>query len=109
MKFARFNRYFFLVIVITILVLLYIFRESNKWNDLGFVLKGSEFWTTTTTTKSEENVSESSPDDDEELPTNAENVCNYGVTGPRILCAVFTHYGNLDTKAKSINMTWGKF
>lgn len=36
------------------------------------------------------------------------NKCNYKINGPRILCAVFTHKANFETKAKSVNKTWGK-
>lgn len=35
--------------------------------------------------------------------------CNYDLNGPKIYCAVLTHYGNLDTKAMSVNKTWGNY
>lgn len=35
------------------------------------------------------------------------NKCNYGPNGPKIYCAVVTHYGNLATKALAVNKTWG--
>lgn len=34
--------------------------------------------------------------------------CNYGSKGPRILCCVITHFGNLETKVVAVNNTWGK-
>jgi hypothetical protein len=37
------------------------------------------------------------------------NKCNYGPNGPRIYCAVLTHFGNLQTKAQSVRKTWGKY
>ena len=37
------------------------------------------------------------------------NKCNYGPKGPRIYCAVLTHFGNLQTKAQSVRKTWGKY
>jgi len=36
------------------------------------------------------------------------NKCNYPKTGPKILCAVFTHKANFETKAKAVDQTWGK-
>lgn len=41
--------------------------------------------------------------------TKEENKCNYPTNGPKILCAVFTHKANFETKAKSVNQTWGKY
>lgn len=32
----------------------------------------------------------------------------YNVKGPRVLCAVFTHKANFETKARVVNQTWGK-
>lgn len=34
--------------------------------------------------------------------------CKYGPQGPRILCCVLTHFGNLETKSVAIKNTWGK-
>jgi hypothetical protein len=38
----------------------------------------------------------------------ANNKCNYGEEGPRILCVVFTYKKNFLTKAIAVNQTWGK-
>ena len=35
--------------------------------------------------------------------------CKYGSQGPRILCCVITHFGNLETKVIAIKNTWGKY
>lgn len=36
-----------------------------------------------------------------------DNKCNYDKNGPRILCAVFTHKANFESKAAAVNKTWG--
>ena len=36
------------------------------------------------------------------------NPCNYGPKGPRIYCAVLTHFDNLP-KAQAVKKTWGKY
>ena len=41
-------------------------------------------------------------------PTRTNQKCKYEPQGPRILCCVITHYGNLETKAVAIKNTWGK-
>lgn len=38
----------------------------------------------------------------------ARSKCNYGPNGPKIYCAVVTHYMNLPTKALAVQQTWGK-
>jgi len=34
--------------------------------------------------------------------------CSYGTNGPRILCTVFTHKKNFNSKAQYVDQTWGK-
>lgn len=36
------------------------------------------------------------------------NVCNYGKSGPRILCAVYTYKKNHASRALMVHKTWGK-
>lgn len=42
-----------------------------------------------------------------EITTSLRSKCNYDFNGPKIYCAILTHHGNLDTKALSVNKTWG--
>lgn len=42
------------------------------------------------------------------LESNGSQKCSYGRRGPKILCSVMTHFGNLETKAMAVFETWGK-
>lgn len=42
------------------------------------------------------------------LNSEYKNPCKYGPKGPRIYCAVLTHYDNLH-KAQAVKKTWGKY
>ena len=42
------------------------------------------------------------------LKSEYKNPCNYGPKGPRIYCAVLTHYDNLH-RAQAVEKTWGKY
>jgi glycoprotein-N-acetylgalactosamine 3-beta-galactosyltransferase len=100
MKLNKLSQLFLLVTFCGILYILYLFFQSNNKTNLFSSYSSFYFDNRDAVTWSLHQRNDSQNDSSQK--------CNYAASGPRVLCAVLTHYGNLAAKAAAVNATWGK-